>query len=188
MELRKTTQVSKDLVQAFEQLYEEAFPPAEKKPMEFMKQLEKEGSMELLVISKEEQFLGLVILMHGAKASILDYFAIADSLRGGGYGGQVIRTLLERFREKKLILEIERQDPKAENAPERKRRKAFYLRNGVLETGIYANVYDTDFELLTSDGQLTFEEYRETLLEILGDYGDFKKKLRQIDANGEPYA
>lgn len=34
--------------------------------------------------------------------------------------------------------------------------KAFYLRNGLKETGLFVNVYDTDFELLTPDGELTF--------------------------------
>ena len=35
------------------------------------------------------------------------------------------------------------QDEKAENAQDRKRRKAFYLRNGLKETGLFAHVYGT---------------------------------------------
>ena len=45
---------------------------------------------------------------------------------------------------------------KQKNAEERKKRKAFYLRNGLQETGLFVNVYDTDFEILTPDGELTF--------------------------------
>ena len=65
---------------------------------------------------------------------------------------------------------------KAENAEERKRRKAFYLRNGLKETGLFVNVYDTDFELLTPDGELTFWEYVDFLREVM--YEEYVEILR----------
>ena len=68
------------------------------------------------------------------------------------------------------------QDEKAENAEERKRRKAFYLRNGLKETGLFVNVYDTDFELLTPDGELTFWEYVDFLREVM--YEEYVEILR----------
>ena len=70
----------------------------------------------------------------------------------------------------------ETQDEKAENAEERKRRKAFYLRNGLKETGLFVNVYDTDFELLTPDGELTFWEYVDFLREVM--YEEYVEILR----------
>ena len=63
------------------------------------------------------------------------------------------------------------QDDSADNAEERKRRKAFYLRNGLKETGVFANVYGTDFELLTPDGELSYSEYTDILYAILGEEG-----------------
>ena len=63
------------------------------------------------------------------------------------------------------------QDASADNANERERRKAFYLRNGLKETGVFANVYGTDFELLTPDGELSYEEYTDILYDILGKEG-----------------
>ena len=63
------------------------------------------------------------------------------------------------------------QDASADNAKERERRKSFYLRNGLKETGVFANVYGTDFELLTPDGELSYEEYTDILYDILGEEG-----------------
>ena len=57
----------------------------------------------------------------------------------------------------------------ADNAEERRRRKAFYLRNGLKETGLSANVYHTDFEILTPDGKLSFQEYVDFLREVLDE-------------------
>ena len=101
----------------------------------------------------------------------MDYFAVSPEKRNGGYGSKSLKLLLERFRSNKYIFEIEMQDEKAENAQDRKRRKAFYLRNGLKETGLFAHVYGTDFELLTPDGSLTYDEYTGFLERILGEEG-----------------
>ena len=151
--------------------YEEAFPAEEKKPLKMMEELAGQGKMELLGITEEGEFVGLAMNMLSGKAALLDYFAVAPDKRSGGYGSRAVRMLQERFAGKKYIFEIEKQDPVADNARDRKRRKEFYLRNGLKETGIFANVYHTDFELLTPDGSLDFQEYVDLLKDILGEEG-----------------
>ena len=154
---------------AIRSLYEEAFPEEEKKPFERMEELAYQGKMELLALCKEEELLGLVFYLITEKTALLDYFAILPEKRSMGYGGKAVAAVLERFSDRKLIFEIEKQDPLAENAGDRKRRKAFYLRNGLKETGLFANVYHTDFELLTPDGELDFDTYVTALRESMGE-------------------
>ena len=137
-------------------LYDKAFPEQEKKPLQVMEQLAADGKMEMLALVDEDEFAGLAI--------------------NGGYGSKGLEVLLERFKNYKYIFEIETQNEKAENAEERKRRKAFYLRNGLKETGLFVNVYDTDFELLTPDGELTFWEYVDFLREVM--YEEYVEILR----------
>ena len=108
--------------------------------------------------------------------ALLDYYAIAPEKRNYGYGSRGLEALLKKFKNHKYIFEIETQDEKAENAEERKRRKAFYLRNGLQETGLFVNVYDTDFEILTPDGELTFWEYVDFLREVM--YEEYVQILR----------
>lgn len=171
MEFLNIFEEGKDFRDRVKALYEEAFPPVEKKPFSLMKALYKQGKMELLAIVQDGEFIGLAFHMLGKKAALLDYFAIAPEKRSGGYGSQAIRMLAQRFLDRKYILEIEMEDEAADNARERRRRKAFYLRNGLKETGIFANVYHTDFELLTADGDLEFSGYLELLQEVLGKAG-----------------
>lgn len=154
-------------------LYEEAFPAEEKKPVELMKDLAAQGKMELLAVVEDEAFVGLAMNMLAPekKMALLDYFAIDPKHRCSGYGGRAVRSLVERFIGQKYIFEIEKQDPAAENADDRARRKAFYLRNGLKETGLFVNAYHTDFELLTPDGCLTYEAYVEMLRTVLGEEG-----------------
>ena len=159
-------------------LYDKAFPEQEKKPLQVMEQLVADGKMEMLVLVDEDEFAGLAINLidEEQNRALLDYYAIAHEKRNGGYGSKGLEVLLERFKNYKYIFEIETQDEKAENAEERKRRKAFYLRNGLKETGLFVNVYDTDFELLTPDGELTFWEYVDFLREVM--YEEYVEILR----------
>ena len=122
--------------------------------------------MEIYAIEDQGEFIGLAMNMIWGDMGLLDYFAIAENKRNSGYGSRCIRLLLERFKDRKYIFEIEKQDEQAENSADRKRRKAFYLRNGLKETGVFANVYQVDFELLTPEGNLTFEEYSFTVVMI----------------------
>lgn len=161
-------------------LYMEAFPEIERKPFSLMEKLAAAGRMEILAVAEKGEFLGLVIHMISDTAVILDYFAIDGGRRGAGTGSACLQLLLERFRDRKYILEIEMQDEKADNAEERKRRKAFYLKNGLRETGIFVNVYGTDFELLTPAGKLSYGEYTGVLYSVLGEERVKSLKPRQI--------
>lgn len=156
-------------------LYEDAFPEQEKKPLQLMEQLSAEGKQEMLAMVDEGEFVGLAINMIGNGRGLLDYYAIAPDKRNGGYGSKGLEVLLKHFEGQKYIFEIEIQDENADNAEERKRRKAFYLRNGLKETGLFVNVYDTDFEILTPGGELTYEEYVDFLREILDE--EYVQKL-----------
>ncbi len=151
------------------ELYEAAFPEQEKKPMYVMEQLVKDGKMEMNALVEEGEFVGLAINLHSGDYVLLDYYAVLPEKRSGGYGSKGLEILLSHFEDQKYIFEIETQDENADNAQDRKRRKDFYLRNGLKETGLFANVYDTDFEILTPNGELTFQEYVDFLREVLGE-------------------
>lgn len=161
-------------------LYETAFPSQERKPFGVMEELSARGKMEMLAIMDEERFVGLAIVLLAGESVILDYFAIAASMRNCGYGGKALGMLVSRYSSQRMILEIEMEDPQAENAQERVKRKAFYMRNGIKETGVYAHVYHTDFELLSADGKLTYEEYVQAMKASMGAAWVEKLSPRQI--------
>ena len=159
-------------------LYDKAFPEQEKKPLQIMENLVADNRMEMLAMVDEDEFVGLAINLIDTEQNraLLDYYAIVPEKRSGGYGSKGLEVLLDRFKNQKYIFEIETQDEKAENAEERKRRKDFYLRNGLKETGLFVNAYNTDFEILTPDGELTFWEYVDFLREVM--YEEYVQILR----------
>lgn len=166
--------------EAFIALYGTAFPREERKPFAFMEELARQGKMEMLAVMDGERFVGLAITLLAKEIVILDYFAIAPAVRGRGYGGQALGLLIKRYGGRRLILEIEMEDPRAENALYRVKRKEFYIRNGIKETGIYAHVYHTDLELLSADGRLSFGEYVRAMEVAMGAEHVAKLRPRQI--------
>lgn len=141
-------------------LYMQAFPVSERKPFFIIKRQHKKGLSDVLLVEDKGEFAGLAITMNGSDIVLLDYYAIDESKRDKGYGSAALKLLQERYSAYRFFLETEILDENADNAEERKRRKEFYLRNGMRELNIYVKLFGVDMELLGYNGAVTFEEYR----------------------------
>ena len=80
-------------------------------------------------------------------------------LMGQGVGSELLRQMRQQYAGKGVFLEIEQVTESAENYEERKRRKRFYLSNGMTELGVFVELFGVEMELLGFDCTLTFEEY-----------------------------
>ena len=90
---------------------------------------------------------------------LLDYFAIEENQRGKGLGSESLGTLQKYYEGRKFFLEIESVYEKCENLEERKRRKQFYLQNGMTELKIMVNLFGTNMEVLGYRCKLDFKTY-----------------------------
>ena len=159
-----------------EALYLRAFPESERKPLSHILENEERGVTDILSI-EDGKFIGLIITVNRDDLVLIDYFAVDDSLRGGGYGGKAIGLMREMYAGKRIFLEIELPGDEYENNVQRTRRKDFYLRNGLKEGGTRMKIYDTDMELLVFDKPVGFGEYLELFRLGMGDF---------IKITGEP--
>ena len=141
-------------------LYRASFPRAERKPFSVIKQMQKEKRGDLWIYEENGKFLGFATTINGKSAVLVDYLAVNTDARGGGIGSKMLQDLRQHYGDDKLFLEIETVTPLADNNDQRERRKAFYLKNGMKEVGVTANIFETDMELLSFGLTMTFEEYR----------------------------
>lgn len=112
-------------------LYLAAFPAAERKSFSMILKKQAEGSVDILSIEEDDgRFLGLAILAHAGDLSLLDYFAVSPESRGKGTGGAAFELLKARHANRRFFLEIEDVSVPSDNAEQRLRRRAFYLRHG----------------------------------------------------------
>ena len=153
---------------AFRDLYRAAFPPEERKPLWLLDRLKRKGVSDLLSIRDGARMIGLAVVAKSGDLALLDFFAIAPTERGKGYGARALRALAKRYADKRLFLEIERIDEGAANNAERLRRKAFYLRNGLTESGFAVRMFGVALEVMQFGAPLTYAEYRAFLARAFG--------------------
>ena len=149
-------------------LYKQAFPPNERKPWANMQQLCNNKKGEILALQYNHHFAGLAITLHNNDLVLLDYLAIEPSQRNLGLGSLALAALQKRYQHQRLVVEIERPDAPGMNKPVCERRREFYRRAGLPETGIVAHIYQTEFLLLTPNQPLTFAEYYNLYYQLFG--------------------
>ncbi len=155
---------------AIKQLYRSAFPLNEKKPFWLIKSKYEKGQADVWVIEKENSFAGMAITMNGGDLVLLDYFAVCADKRSGGIGGEALKSLQEKYSDRRFFLEIESVDKPSPKLPERLRRKKFYLANGMQEMGVNVKLFGVDMELLGCNCAVSFEEYRNLYLNTYGNW------------------
>ena len=126
--------------------------------------------MEMLSIEEKGAFLGLAITICNGDMVLLDYFAVAKNRRSRGVGSEALKLLKERYQGRRFFLEIETTKEEAEDLEERKRRKAFYLRNGFAELPFDADLFGVHMEMLGNGCCVTFREYHEMYREEFGEW------------------
>lgn len=142
-------------------LYVKSFPEIERKPFTRMINKYNEKVLDILYICNTDNiFVGFAIIMKTEKLVLVDYLAIRSSFRGLGYGSRILEYIKNTYIEKEIIYEIECEDEKADNYLERKRRKNFYLQNGLKNTNLLVNLFGVEMEVLSYSGKfLSFKDY-----------------------------
>lgn len=169
----------KNIKELFEikRLYRRAFPKCERKPFSLIMKWYKKGKSDIWYFCDEKGFLGFSTTINGESEILIDYFTVDDKRRGNRNGTKMIKALLENYAPLGVFLEIEMLDEKADNYPQRVRRRKFYLAAGLEPLGTYAKLFGTDMELLGVRCSMDYEKYRRFYLENYGKfaYDNIKK-------------
>ncbi len=153
-----------------QEIYLEAFPRAERKPFSAILRMQRQGIGDILAIMAGDALVGLATVIFKDDLVLLDYFAMDAACRGQGHGSAALQALLLRYPGKRFFLEIEESDPAAQNALQREKRKAFYLRHGLAESGMRVRLFGVEMEILTYECGLTFAEYHALYVRAIGKW------------------
>lgn len=160
-------------------LYRSAFPKAERRPFSAIRSMSKTGKVDVWYFEEDGQFAGLATTINGDNnLTLLDYFAVSEKNRDKGWGSKMIPMIVEKYQGRHLFGEIEAPDPNADNNENRKRRKQFYLRLGLVAQDIYIRFFGVEMEILTTGYPITYQEYEAFYRKNLGD--EFAKNLEEI--------
>ena len=156
--------------QKIKQLYETAFPKDEQIPWDDLMRLVGEMSLDFTAYYEGEEFIGFTIVYPRKSFNWFWYFAVREELRGKGYGQQILTQLIERYKGQPFVLDMESTTQVCDNLAQRKRRQAFYLRNGFRDTHVYRTYNDIIMTIMMR-GEGTF---------TIQDWDDITNELKQF--------
>lgn len=128
-------------------LYRPSFPRHERKPFSMILSMWRKGKTDVWYFENNGRFAGLATTINDSELILLDYLAVAKSMRGQGIGSRILHELKQRYNGKGLLVEIESVYEPSPNHEERIQRKQFYLKNGMQPSHVVASVFGVSMEL-----------------------------------------
>lgn len=135
------------------------FPKYERLPFWLLKFKAKKENSDFYAIYDENEYIGLLYLTYYKDIVYVFYLAIDPSQQSKGYGSMVLQHLKEIYKDKRLLLNIEKVDRFADNYEQRFKRKQFYERNGYLNTNFEIKDKNIVYEILYSGSEVDEDEY-----------------------------
>lgn len=160
------------------QLYMDAFPFEERIPFYIMVSVGNDRGVEFLSIYDDDTWLGFIHTLVGEKLSYIFYFAIDGSLRQSGYGSKIIREYKKIH--PKLSLAIEPIEEDSDNIKQRKKRLAFYEKNGFETLDTRVVEMGVEFELMGARGMEIKESDYKSLVKKFFDSFDKDKRVLSV--------
>ena len=129
------------------------FLPEELKPLAAIERSYRRGEYLCLGAFGGEDMAGYAFFVFSGRTCLLDYFAVLPDRRGCGIGSSFIRHLgTTGIRERCDILVIEIENPRfaedEEDRNTRTKRLDFYLRCGMINSGVEALVFGVEYLIL----------------------------------------
>ena len=173
-------------LEEIKQLYMDAFPFDERIPFYIMVSVGNDRGVEFLSIYDDDTWLGFIHTLVGEKLSYIFYFAIDGGLRHSGYGSKIIREYKKIH--PKLSLAIEPIEEDSDNIKQRKKRLAFYEKNGFETLDTKVVEMGVEFELMGAKGmEIKESDYKSLVKKFFDSFDKDKsvlsvKEMRDADA------
>ena len=123
------------------------------------------------------KLIGFSMTHQNEECVYLNFFAVKNSERCKGYGHILLQKLQDRYFDIQLVIDFEIPESSADNCEIRKRRKAFYLENGMCETGYCTKLGDNYFELVCNHGDLNVTAVKRLLEKVHAVLPELSEKI-----------
>lgn len=139
-------------------LYEAAFSENERKPfLQLLGGLK--GAGEVYAVYDGTSFVGMISLLTLEDITHILYLAVLPELRDRGYGSGILTLLRHSWPGQRIIADLETPEDDAPNNDQRKKRVAFYQKNGYHYTEIAYRWEEEDYRVMSNGGDVSREEF-----------------------------
>ena len=149
------------------QLYQTAFPEDEQIPWKDLVRLIGEMNLDFTAYYEREDFIGFTIVFPYEPFNWYWYFAVQPELRGKGKGQEILTALIEKYKGKTFVLDMESPKQECNNREQRERRHKFYLRNGFRDTNLYKKFDEVEMTIMIiGEGTFTMQDWDDIVGEL----------------------
>lgn len=148
-------------------LYQTSFPENEQIPWNDLVRLIDEMHLDFTTYYEEDTLVGFTIVFPHKQFNWFWYFAVKPELRGQGKGQKILTALIEKYKGKTCVLDMESPKQKCDNSEQRKRRHSFYLRNGFRDTNLYRKYDNLEMTIMiTGNATFTMKDWDNIVAEL----------------------
>lgn len=130
------------------QLYKTAFPENEQIPWDDLVLLIDKMHLDFTTYYEDDNLIGFIIIFPHKQFNWYWYFAVKPELRGQGRGQKILTAVIEKYKGKICVLDMESPKQECDNMEQRIQRHAFYLRNGFRDTNLYRTYNDIEMTIM----------------------------------------
>ena len=159
-------------------LYRAAFPREEQLPWWLLRLWNALGRGDLTAFYDADAFCGFTFSATQGDILYVMFFAVADEIRGQGYGSAILDHLKQTNPGKTILLNVELLDETAPNYDQRIRRMGFYRKNGFCDTGFNIREVGGVFRVLSSTSRMDAQAYQRVFMKL--SYGFWKPKITKV--------
>ena len=171
-------------------IYMEAFPKRERKPYFALRHSVKTKKAVVMAATEGEQVLGFIVLIPYKDMVMADYLAVSSKVRSRGTGSYIMQNVCRQYKDKKIVLLIERLDDKAENKM-CIRDRFTYPTTGYFDAFFYALMHETmgdDFsKALTYEDGIWDTEGAKQAFDIVAKLATYTEKTTPANANDNDF-
>ena len=156
-------------IEIFKKLYFDAFPVEERVPFDFLADKVKYGNSNLYTLYDNHLFVGILVLVTYKDMVFLWYLAVDKNLQGKGYGTIILNLVEPKYHGCRLVLNIDEVDKYFADFELRQKRHDFYIKNGYNDCFVKTREKGVVYELMSKHGNVTYEDYKEMMINYLGE-------------------
>lgn len=149
-------------------LYHTAFPADERVPFWFLMAKSKGKNAEFYSIYEKEKWVGFVYIVSYQDIRYVFYLAVSEKERGKSYGSKILKKIIAKYQNKRIILLIEPVDKNTDNYEERVNRKNFYEKNGFYDLHYQVLEKNVIYSALGYGNRVSKKEYLLLIKNYLG--------------------
>lgn len=140
------------------EIYEKSFPQ-EERYITLDKMIQSQNT-ELYCLIDDNNVLGIMYLIFYKNLVFILYLAVNTESRSKGYGSYLLKWCLQKYRNKKIYLNIEEVKENAKDYETRKKRLKFYQNNSFYITNYISKEDIENFNILSNSQEIDINEYK----------------------------